>query len=219
LELDDGAMVRLKQGDCVVQNGTRHAWRNSSTTPCIMAFVLVGASFAAPPLHASDFNRLAYNPEVTYLPPILDTGLPMTGSGTDSNGNYGTTSALWNSASVARDPFFSYEPAGKKMWSADPKDDLGLKVTVSLYCNTDWPALVNDVYWPGGPNGATVLDAGDSNGQYSAGTGGWCRINGTKYTGAGSQYQKTSPPHDSSAALARVESVARRRHSAMPATT
>ena len=46
LELDDGAMVRLKQGDCVVQNGTRHAWRNSSTTPCIMAFGLVGA---APP--------------------------------------------------------------------------------------------------------------------------------------------------------------------------
>ena len=44
LELDDGAMVRLKQGDCVVQNGTRHAWRNSSTTPCTMAFVLVGAT-------------------------------------------------------------------------------------------------------------------------------------------------------------------------------
>lgn len=31
LELDDGATVRLKQGDCVVQNGTRHAWRNSTT--------------------------------------------------------------------------------------------------------------------------------------------------------------------------------------------
>ena len=44
LELDDGATVSLKQGDCVVQNGTRHAWRNSSTTPCIMAFVLVGAT-------------------------------------------------------------------------------------------------------------------------------------------------------------------------------
>jgi len=43
LELDDGAMVSLKQGDCVVQNGTRHAWRNSTTTPCVMAFVLVGA--------------------------------------------------------------------------------------------------------------------------------------------------------------------------------
>ena len=44
LELDDRATVNLKQGDCVVQNGTRHAWRNSSTTPCIMAFVLVGAT-------------------------------------------------------------------------------------------------------------------------------------------------------------------------------
>ena len=43
LELDDGATVSLKQGDCVVQNGTRHAWRNSTTTPCVMAFVLVGA--------------------------------------------------------------------------------------------------------------------------------------------------------------------------------
>src|SRR5215510_8084264 len=37
--------------------------------------------------------------------------------------------------------------------------------------------------------------------------------------GAGSQYQKASPPHESSAAFVRVESVARRRHSAMPAAT
>jgi mannose-6-phosphate isomerase-like protein (cupin superfamily) len=44
LELDDGAMVHLKPGDCVVQNGTRHAWRNSNTAPCVMAFVLVGAA-------------------------------------------------------------------------------------------------------------------------------------------------------------------------------
>ena len=44
LELEDGAMVSLKQGDCVVQNGTRHAWRNSNTEPCVMAFVLVGAA-------------------------------------------------------------------------------------------------------------------------------------------------------------------------------
>jgi mannose-6-phosphate isomerase-like protein (cupin superfamily) len=44
LELDDGATVSLKQGDCVVQNGTRHAWRNSHTVPCVMAFVLVGAA-------------------------------------------------------------------------------------------------------------------------------------------------------------------------------
>lgn len=44
LELDDGATVSLKPGDCVVQNGTRHAWRNRNTTPCVMAFVLVGAA-------------------------------------------------------------------------------------------------------------------------------------------------------------------------------
>ncbi len=44
LELDDGAKVSLKQGDCVVQNGTRHAWRNGNTTPCVMAFVLIGAA-------------------------------------------------------------------------------------------------------------------------------------------------------------------------------
>ena len=28
LELDDGKIVHLKRGDVVVQNGTRHAWRN-----------------------------------------------------------------------------------------------------------------------------------------------------------------------------------------------
>jgi len=43
LELDDGKTVHLRQGDCVVQNGTRHRWRNPLTEPCLMAFVLVGA--------------------------------------------------------------------------------------------------------------------------------------------------------------------------------
>ena len=43
LELDDGQTVRLSAGDCVVQNGTRHAWRSTSSAPCVMAFALVGA--------------------------------------------------------------------------------------------------------------------------------------------------------------------------------
>jgi hypothetical protein len=54
-ELDDGAYaawdmddlqanydvqkVHLRQGDCVVQNGTRHRWRNPLPEPCLMAFV------------------------------------------------------------------------------------------------------------------------------------------------------------------------------------
>jgi len=28
LELDDGKTVDLRQGDCIVKNGTRHRWRN-----------------------------------------------------------------------------------------------------------------------------------------------------------------------------------------------
>jgi len=43
LELDDGAEVLLRAGDCVIQNGTRHAWHNRSTEPCMIAFSLVGA--------------------------------------------------------------------------------------------------------------------------------------------------------------------------------
>ncbi len=43
LELDDGAEVLLKAGDCVIQNGTRHAWHNRSSHECVIAFSLVGA--------------------------------------------------------------------------------------------------------------------------------------------------------------------------------
>lgn len=43
LELDDGKQVHLKAHDVVIQNGTRHAWRNKSERPVKMAFVLIGA--------------------------------------------------------------------------------------------------------------------------------------------------------------------------------
>ncbi len=43
LELDNGSEVLLKAGDCVVQNGTRHAWRNRSDANCVIAVTLVGA--------------------------------------------------------------------------------------------------------------------------------------------------------------------------------
>ena len=42
LELDDGQKVHLKQGDCIVQNGTRRRWRNPLPEPCLMAFISVG---------------------------------------------------------------------------------------------------------------------------------------------------------------------------------
>jgi len=44
LGLDDGAEVHLKAGDCVIQNGTRHAWHNRSSSPCVIAVTLVGAT-------------------------------------------------------------------------------------------------------------------------------------------------------------------------------
>jgi mannose-6-phosphate isomerase-like protein (cupin superfamily) len=43
LELDDTKTIHLKRGDVVVQNGTRHAWRNRGTTPVTMLFFLNGA--------------------------------------------------------------------------------------------------------------------------------------------------------------------------------
>jgi quercetin dioxygenase-like cupin family protein len=42
LELDDGKTVHLQTHDVIVQNGTRHAWRNKGAKPAKMAFVLIG---------------------------------------------------------------------------------------------------------------------------------------------------------------------------------
>ncbi len=48
LELDDGKEVLLKAGDCVVQNGTRHAWHNRAKEKCVIAVCLLGATRARP---------------------------------------------------------------------------------------------------------------------------------------------------------------------------
>lgn len=44
LELDDGKQVLLKAGDTVIQNGTRHAWRNKGTEPFKMIVGQIGAN-------------------------------------------------------------------------------------------------------------------------------------------------------------------------------
>jgi mannose-6-phosphate isomerase-like protein (cupin superfamily) len=44
LELDDGRKESVKPGDCVVQRGTRHAWRVTSREPLVLAAVLIGAN-------------------------------------------------------------------------------------------------------------------------------------------------------------------------------
>jgi mannose-6-phosphate isomerase-like protein (cupin superfamily) len=43
LELDDGAERRLGPGDTIVQNGTRHRWRNPGSEPAVMAIFMLGA--------------------------------------------------------------------------------------------------------------------------------------------------------------------------------
>ncbi|HEY3685795.1 MAG TPA: cupin domain-containing protein [Streptosporangiaceae bacterium] len=48
LELDDGERTVLRAGDVVVQNGTRHAWRNHGTEPCMIVGVAIGADRTRP---------------------------------------------------------------------------------------------------------------------------------------------------------------------------
>lgn len=48
LELDDGERTVLRAGDAVVQNGTRHAWRNHGTESCTIVGVAIGADRTRP---------------------------------------------------------------------------------------------------------------------------------------------------------------------------
>lgn len=43
LELDDGNEILLRAGNTVVQNGTRHAWRNRGSEACRLVVCLIGA--------------------------------------------------------------------------------------------------------------------------------------------------------------------------------
>ena len=43
LELDFGKQETVRAGDCIVQRGTRHAWRVTSQEPLVLAAVLFGA--------------------------------------------------------------------------------------------------------------------------------------------------------------------------------
>lgn len=49
LELDDGAEVALNPGDTVVQNGTRHRWKNGGDTTARLAVFICGAAHAGVP--------------------------------------------------------------------------------------------------------------------------------------------------------------------------
>lgn len=42
LELDDGEGTELGRGDIVIQNATRHAWRNKGEAPATLAVMMIG---------------------------------------------------------------------------------------------------------------------------------------------------------------------------------
>lgn len=43
LEFDDGEQTVVRADDVVIQNGTRHAWRNHGTESCTIVGVAIGA--------------------------------------------------------------------------------------------------------------------------------------------------------------------------------
>ncbi len=63
LELDDGQTCELATGDTVVQNGTRHAWRNPFDETCLMVVVLIGANHA-------DLGRTKLEPTFEFTAPL-----------------------------------------------------------------------------------------------------------------------------------------------------
>jgi mannose-6-phosphate isomerase-like protein (cupin superfamily) len=46
-ELDDGVEILLQPGDCLVQNGTWHGWRNRGQDACVLAIVVLGVERSA----------------------------------------------------------------------------------------------------------------------------------------------------------------------------
>ena len=109
-----------------------------------------------PPFWSADWNHMMYNPNVNYLPPLKADGTALTYSiGTVTDINGNQI----NLKKVQSDPFLS----------AATLVDLTALVQVPLYCNSDWP-----------------LDTSiGTNGEYQAGKGQDCRINGTKYDAIG----------------------------------
>ena len=95
LELDDGAEVHLGPGDCVVQNGTRHAWHNRTDQPASSP-----SSWSAP----------------TEPPPNpRDLLQPMSGLGF-------ATGRAWDSCRAhVRDPGLGRRPDGRRPRRPDPQ--------------------------------------------------------------------------------------------------
>ena len=100
-------------------------------------------------------------PQRQLQPPVKDDGTPLTHTiGTDTDVNWATR-------------HFRQRPDGPVRRPCDAR-------------RPDRPSPFRSIATPtgrslAGANLASIADVGDANGEYKAGTGDWCRINGTKY--------------------------------------
>ncbi|HEX8012778.1 MAG TPA: PilC/PilY family type IV pilus protein [Casimicrobiaceae bacterium] len=151
-----GTPVSPATGTIKYYVGSSYCRSGSGTTACNG----VASPWNYPPFLDADFNHLAYDPNVTYTAPKKYDG---------SSYSDETAAFTTNYTKVQPDPFLA---------PATFNQNLAAKVSVPVYCNTDWPKLNNDT-----PTSSSLQlsDIGNPNGEYSSGSGAWCRINGTKY--------------------------------------
>ena len=174
--LDDSGSMNLNfLPDFVIgnycRNGNGRTIGNcASGTPPSFSFTGIST-----PLHAAEFNKLYYNPDVTYDPPFDGTGKQWPTAGARY---YAQTAANTNNwVNVRTDPYLLPTPATapNPPGSTANSANLAAKVAVTMWCNSDWPLVDNTV--------ASKDAAIGVNGEYvpGDGKGGDCRINGRAY--------------------------------------
>ncbi len=127
------------------------------------------------PMFASEFNRLYYNPNVNYEPPVDGAGNQATaaapnGAPAASAYRMQTAANTTNWTVVRNDPYLA--PTGSAT-------NVAAKVLTRVMCNTDWP---RDTSVNADDANSGWAEVGDTaNGEYTATAGRDCRINGTAY--------------------------------------
>ena len=166
--LDDSGSMNLNfLPDFVIGNYCRNA--NGRTIGACATGSPPSFSFTGitTPLHAAEFNKLYYNPDVTYDPPFDGTGKQWPTAGARYYAQTPGNTTNWTR--VRTDPYLLPTPATAPNAPNASANSANLvsNVSVTMWCNSDWP---NDT-------------AIGTNGEYAAGDGLGqdCRINGRAY--------------------------------------
>ncbi len=149
------------------------------------------------PMHSAAFNKVHYNPNVWYSPPVDGAGNQASDAapnGAPSTTVYkmmnATNTSNWTK--VPNDMYLT-PPASLPPPTTANTTDFSQKVRMAVFCNTDWPRAT----LPGGADPATWTEIGDANGETpatpSSSVGRDCRINGTAYTNSGEGGADSAP--------------------------